>query len=174
MILRPLIVVLAFALAGCGPLAIPAVQRLCPEEQAEVDASWNNMLAPPGRLDRQTLLDTLTCFQLHERGVNTLTMRSEKAFHGGTVVMEIHFDRGEELRDRFEIRIYDHQWKLVRAEQYPAEEVRQAIDSLFGQTWVPRGKDGEELQLTPEALERERRREERMKRVAAATQPAGR
>lgn len=170
---RQFIALLAIlTLTGCGPLTFPAVQRLDPEEQARVDSSWNNMLAPAGRLDRQVLLDTLILFQLHQAGVDCLVLRSEKTFDGGTAVMEVHHDRANPTLDRFEVRIYDTDWRMVRHEQYPSDEVFQVIRELSDAHTRPCDGDGNCLPLEPEREERIRIHEERMRRVAAATQPA--
>jgi hypothetical protein len=46
------------SLVGCrGPLMVPAMQRLTPQDQAQVDGMWNNMLSTPDRLDRNLLVD---------------------------------------------------------------------------------------------------------------------
>jgi hypothetical protein len=89
-------------LGGCGHLFFPAVQRLSPDEQAQVDQTWNNMLTPPGRLDRELLLDTIEAFQLHATGIDRLKLECEKDFNGGTVHMIVDFNRRRPVEnDRF-------------------------------------------------------------------------
>src|SRR5215212_9974743 len=103
---------------GCGPLVFPAVQRLSPQEQAEVNGMWDNMLTPQDRLPRDVLVDAVVFFQLYERGVERLTMRSEKSYAGGTVVMTISYDRLMSVQDALTIELYDRVGQKVRTERY--------------------------------------------------------
>src|SRR5690242_19906565 len=106
---------------GCTPLRFPAVERLEPNRQAEVEDMWVNMLSPTGRLDRDLLLDVVSLYQLHSAGVDRLTMRSEKDYIGGRVSMEIAFDRMHPEADAFRIKIFDPGGRLVRAERYTGQ-----------------------------------------------------
>src|SRR5690242_6495216 len=85
------------SLVGCGPMGSgPMPPRLDAEHQKSIDDSWNKALTPPNNLDNQTILDALVLTHAYEIGVDRLTFRSEKSFSGGTVVMEVHFDRAKQ------------------------------------------------------------------------------
>src|SRR5688500_14532266 len=109
---------LLFAMTGCGPLAIPAIQRLPPQDQQTVDTAWGNMLSPSDRLDRQTLLDVLTNYQLFHLDIDRLNYQSEKVMSLGRVVMTIRFDRADPSVDVFGFDLYDQKGVLVRSERY--------------------------------------------------------
>ena len=161
---------IAFVLTGCGPLVLPMVQRLEPADQQRVDQEWSNLLSPVDRVDRQTLLDVLLVCQLHALGVDRLSMHSEKAYPGGTVVMEVFYDRANPKVDRYEVGIYDGAWNLVRREAYRPQEIEAALRELFGPTPAPR----EDQPISAEMRARLDARESRLRAIKAATQPARR
>ncbi|HEX8913509.1 MAG TPA: hypothetical protein VF796_14210, partial [Humisphaera sp.] len=166
---RLLPVALLSLAAGCGPLTVPAVQRLPPDEQATVDASWDNLLAPPDRLDRETLLDVLVYFQLFRAGVDRLTMRSEKSFAGGRAVMTVRFDRADPSADAFAVDVYDRADRLVRSERYASEEVFDRVRALAETGPTTRATTGPATGPTADEV-----RHARLARAVAATRPTGR
>src|SRR3954469_18665464 len=96
---------LAFlAVVGCGgPMRVPLPARLDDETQKKVDESWNRALTPADRLGHQDLLDGVVGTQAYQLGVDTFSLRAEKRFDGGRVVMEVAFDRARPADDRFEV-----------------------------------------------------------------------
>jgi hypothetical protein len=116
---------------GCGPLRVPMAPRVDDDTQKRIDEAWENALAPTDRFDHQLLLDVLIGTGVYQRGVDKLTFRSEKRFSGGTVVMEIMFDRAEPDKDRFEVTISDKGGKQLRKEVYGREEVEKTYRELF-------------------------------------------
>jgi len=161
----------AFLVGGCGPLAVPMVQRLTPSEQKEVDSIWRNMLQPVDRTDPPTLMDCLIVYQLYHRGVDSFHARSVKQTPSGKVTMTIDFDRDRPSDDRFTFKLT--RWGFtIREEQWSGNQVFQAIQQLAGQQQVTQ--QGQQpsptSQPSPEAVEQ---LERRWKRLAAATQPAG-
>ena len=118
---------------GChGPLTAPAMRRLDPDEQAQVDRMWNNMLVKPDRLDRELLLDVLLTFELHEEGVDRTTYHSEKDFAGGVVLMDMKYNRQKPLEDWFFVEILDHDKKVLRKEHYSGDEIWSHYQSVGG------------------------------------------
>lgn len=94
-------------LTGCGPLFTPMTARLTPEDQRRIDVTWDNMLTPVGRPDRQTLLDTLIVFWLYQVGVDHFHLISEKYLTHGKVVMEVNCDRASPELDEFVVAVLD-------------------------------------------------------------------
>src|SRR5436309_2428621 len=86
---------------GCGPTVVPAFVRVGPEQQAQIDASWKNMLTPTDRLDRELLLDVMLVYQLHQLGIDHATYEADKEFADGTIHMRVTFDRAKPLDDHF-------------------------------------------------------------------------
>jgi hypothetical protein len=145
-----IVLLCALPLAGCGPMMFPAVERLDPQEQAEVDGVWDAMLNPAAKADRQVLLDALLLQQLHQRGVDRLILRSEKLFTGGTAVLEVFFERANEAADRFELTVLDMDNKVARHESWPADEVIEAV-RLCWDAGVHREHEPPEARLAREA-----------------------
>ena len=123
--------VLVLLAAGCGPLDRPMPARLDDNTQKEVNAAWDAALAPVGKYDRRRWLDALVGTQLYQFGVDTLSFRSEKAFAGGRVVMEVSFDRSKPADDRLTLTVLDPTGKPVRREVYSRAEVEQTARDLF-------------------------------------------
>ena len=162
-------------LCGCGPLMFPAVQRLEPEEQAQVDRMWNNMLTPPQRLVRGVLLETIATFYLFQIGEDRLTMRSEKDYAGGTAVMTVTFDRAKPAVDALVIDLLDRRGRPVRSETYTGQEVLDRIRELqMVDVRIRSETDGEapKADLTPEERAARDAIKQRARRIIAATQPA--
>ena len=122
---------LALLAAGCGPLDRTMPPRLDPAGQKDVDAAWDAALAPVGKHDRRQWLDALVGTQAYQTGVDTLTLRSEKAFAGGRAVMEVSFDRAKPDDDRLVVTVFDREGKAVRREQYTRAEVEQTTKDLL-------------------------------------------
>ena len=164
---------LTFVAAGCGPLSFPAVQRLPPQEQAQVEQMWANMLTPAGRLDRDLLLDTLISYQLHHLGIDRLSLHGEKDYAGGRVTMDIAFDRLRPNVDSFTVAVSDRCGRRVRLERYKGQEVLDHVHSLM---YPPHSRqtddNGQPVPEPPELAARRRDYEQRLERIEAATQPA--
>jgi hypothetical protein len=161
---------------GCrAPLMVPAFHRLKPDEQAQVDQMWNNMLARPDRLDRELLLDVMLAFSLHEEGVDRATYHAEKDFAGGVVLMDVSYDRQKPLEDWFLVEIRDRQKNVLRKEHYCGEEVWSHYNDLLGgvlSTTRPTAGPAAPPATQPTEIElREQRLEIRYKQIMAATQP---
>ena len=88
------------------------------------------MLSTPDRLDRETLLEVIAEQQLFQTGITRGTFHAEKSIATGTVVMDITYDEPNPANDRFEIRVYDLAWKLLRSETFHREEVTAAEREL--------------------------------------------
>lgn len=154
--------------AGCsGPLTFPMVERLQPEDQAEVEEIWNNVLTPIGRLDRDTLLDTVVASQLHQQGIDRLNLQCEKVFDGGRIVFRLSFDRARPAGDVLEIDIFDNAGRRVRSEEYAGAEV------LERTTMGRHGCSDENWYGELSEWSRQLTWEMRALRVSAATRPAG-
>lgn len=151
-------------LSGCGPLTFPAVHRLKPEEQAQVESIWTNMLAPPNRLDRSTLLDVLVAYQLHSTGIDRVRFVGEKQTPVGRVSLTVDFDRAREDNGTFAFVLTDPQGKLMRHEVYTADEVFKTVTELNERE--TRCENGHEVHRYTA------RAEARLNRISAATQPA--
>jgi hypothetical protein len=126
-----------------------------PDDQSQkaIDASWDKALAPVDRYDSQALLDILLGTQAYQAGVDKLTFRSEKAFAGGTVVMEIGYDRIAPQRDRFVVTVLDRAGKQVRRESYDRPKVETTYCDLFVECERLR-RDKEQGRATPEELQK--------------------
>lgn len=122
---------LLFTVAGCGPLKMPMVARFDEKGQKQFDETWNKALTPVTRLDRRQCLDLIVGIQAFQAGVDKLTMRSEKEYSEGHVVMEITFDRARPERDRFVVQVFSHEGKLLRELTYQREEVEKTYRDLF-------------------------------------------
>ncbi len=166
--------------AGCsGPLTVPAIRRLEPAEQAQVDQMWRNMLSKPDRLDRGLLLDVILTFELHQLGVDRATYHAEKDVAGDTVVMDMRFDRLKPLDDWLVVELFDHDHRSLRKERYSGEEVWSHYNDLLGPppaepaTRPATGPTiGQTAATEPtDADLRQAWREARLRQVMAATQP---
>jgi hypothetical protein len=122
---------LAFAVIGCGPLTSPLPARLDPETQQEVDASWNRAFFKPDRLNRQELLDVMIGTQAYQLGVDSFHVRATKKIAGGSVVMEISFDRNLPDEDRFEVTLLDEAGQVLRYERFGRKDVDETHQILF-------------------------------------------
>ncbi|HYH68398.1 MAG TPA: hypothetical protein VD866_27135 [Urbifossiella sp.] len=118
------------AAAGCGPLHQPMPARLDDQAQKDVDAAWDAALTPVGKYDRNRWLDALVGTHAYQAGVDTFTLRSEKAFAGGRVVMEVHADRARPGDDRFVVTVFDAAGAVARQERYSRADVEQAVRDL--------------------------------------------
>jgi hypothetical protein len=117
---------------GCNPMGPkPMVDRLSDDDQRAVTESWNRALEPVNKLDRQALLDVLVYAQAYQVGVDRLSLRSEKVYSGGTVVMEVHFDRAKPAEDRFEVTVRDQAGKELRRVVYSRDEVEGTFKDLY-------------------------------------------
>src|SRR5579864_3614524 len=101
-------------MAGCGPMLLPMTSRLPPEEQAQIDRMWENMLTPVGRTDHQTLLDCILVYWMFQNGVDRLHLTSEKYLSHGKVVMEIDCDRTNPHADQFIVCVLDDRGRTIR------------------------------------------------------------
>jgi hypothetical protein len=164
------------ALSGCGPLSVPGVRRLAPDEQAIVDGMWGNMLTPPARLERDVLLDTILSFELIKTGVDRLTMRSEKDVAAGKVVMVVRFDRRDPSVDTFAVELLSGTGAVLRSERYSREEVFAHAQALREALTIRSVDAGTRPTTMPSETQEERSAREayerRMARIAAATQPS--
>ncbi|HUU85985.1 MAG TPA: hypothetical protein VM243_21015 [Phycisphaerae bacterium] len=157
---------------GCGPMSKPMVSRLEEKDQALVDQAWSNMLTPVERLDRILLLDTILAHESHQIGIDRLHFVSGKDLPGGTVRMEVFFDRQSPEGDLFAVTYVDRSGRVLRSEKYTREEVDGRFEFL-----IQRPPNVEEIegidpaeceQLKAQAAEHEAR----MREIKAATQPA--
>ena len=178
---RPLATLLGLAtlLAGCGPMARPMAVRLQPEEQAQVDEAWENMLTPPDRLDRLLFLDTVLSGQLYQIGTDRLYFGSEKRLRDGVVTMEVFFDRRSPEADRFTIRYVNGRGQQELYETYSRQEVDDRFEFLFPVLAERRdtGDDTAELskgECEAHVAKLKAERQARMKEIEAATQPSTR
>ena len=179
--------VLLTGLSGCGPLFVPMLPRLAPEDQHTVDNMWDNLLTPLQRVDRQTLLDANIAYWMYAIGVDRMHMTSEKHFAGGKAVMEIDCDRANPDVDQFTITVLDEHGRTVRRERYSRADVEESAKMLRGMsnigptelrslkiepatepTTLPLTMPVETLEQRKFRLESERR----CAAAAAATQPA--
>ncbi len=176
------LLLLASIVSGCGPTTHPMVVRLPPEEQAQVDDAWVNMLSLPTRLDRVLLLDVLLTHQMHQLGVDGLEMTSYKETDNGLVIMEIRYNRFEPSSDRFEFIYEDDTGTELRREVYSGADVEDRFSFLFdvGPRWASAtssdvGPQTEELareEIEARVRQRQADRAARMEVIRAATQPA--
>ncbi len=130
--LRPVIVAALVLLAGCGPLSpLPAVIRVSPAQQKNIDYAWHSMTTTPG-VDRLLLLDCIIVQQLHQFGVDSLTMTARKRVEDGEVEMIIRFDRDDPDVDEFVVSFVDLHGQPVWQEFYAGDEVRGRAEFLLG------------------------------------------
>lgn len=122
---------IVFLTTGCGPLSRPIPERLHPDDQKVVDASWDHALAPVNKHDRQTWLDVFVLAYAHEHGIDRLSFRSEKDYAEGKVVMEVFFDRAKPDEDRFVVTVLDLAGKTVRTERYNRDDVHRTYRDLL-------------------------------------------
>jgi hypothetical protein len=155
---------LAVSLVGCGPMGSgPMPPRLEADAQQSINNAWENAINPPERVERQPLLDALILTQAYQAGVDRLLFHSEKDFSGGTVVMEIHFDRLRPNDDRFEVRILDKTGMTLRELTYNRAEIEKAYRELRDPKYAnQRGPND-----PPLAPEEEMKRAEVQQRMAA-------
>lgn len=161
---------------GGGPLALPYVERLGPDQQRVVDQSWLNMLSPPERLDRSRLLDVVVEQWLHQQGVDRLQFTSEKDVWGGRIIMTVYYDRSHPAFDSFAIAFVDAQGCERRRERYTFDEVKRHARELA----VPMEGPSTRPATLPAEVEEQRRAEQAMADrlarkilVKVATRPAG-
>lgn len=109
------------------------VDRPSEDDQKSLDDSWDRALSPTDKLTRQEWLDLFVGAQAYQAGVDKLHMRSEKAFSGGTIVMEVHYDRFSPDVDLFEVSVFDATGQVLRKEQYTRKDVEQTRSDLFEQ-----------------------------------------
>lgn len=121
---------LAVAVVGCGPMTSPLPPRLDEQGQAKVDEGWNRAFTPADKYDHAALLDVMVGTQAYQLGVDTFHLRAEKKCAGGTVVMEVNFDRARPDDDRFEVTVNDTAGKPIRRERYSRKEVEEAYAAL--------------------------------------------
>jgi hypothetical protein len=93
--------------------------RLDPEAQKDIDAAWDAALVGT---------------QAYQAGADALTLRSEKRFAGGRVVMEVAFDRTKPDDDRFVVTVLDPAGAVARQERYSRADVEQTARELFDRT----------------------------------------
>jgi hypothetical protein len=130
--MKPIILlILAGIMASCGPLSTPMVDRPSENDQKQLDTAWDRALSPIGKLNRQEWLDLFVGAQAYQAGVDKLHMRSEKAFSGGSIVMEVHYDRESPGEDGFEVSVFDEAGKLVRNEKFSRQDVETTRRDLF-------------------------------------------
>lgn len=118
------------AAAGCGPLHQPMPVRLGDQARKDVDAAWDAALTPVDKYDRGRWLDALVGTHAYQAGVDTFTLRSEKALAAGRVVMEIHTDRAKPDDDRFVVTVFDAAGAVARQERYSRADVEQVVREL--------------------------------------------
>ena len=164
---RILTILTPLLLSGCGPLTAPLTLPLCPDQQKIVDQSWNNMLAPADRLDRELLFDVVAAGSLYQLGVDRLHLRSEKNYNHGRVIMEIDCDRASPNTDQFTITILDERAQTMRRERYTRQEIEERMRDLCEVSITQKDKPE-----SPEQAQRRLEREKHHQRIAAATQPA--
>jgi hypothetical protein len=124
--------------------------RVDDDTQKRIDEAWENALAPVDRLDHQQLLDVMIATGAYQRGVDKLAFRSEKRFTGGTVVMEVTFDRAEPDKDRFVVTVSDKAGKQMRQDVYGREAVEKTYQELFVD--APRRREGGAQEPEPPEL----------------------
>ncbi len=122
--------VLSLAAGGCRPLISPMPARLDNEDQKSINESWEKALVPIDRFDNQALLDLLLTTKAYQIGVDKLEFRSEKSYSGGTVVMEIRYDRLSPERDRFEVKVLNPEGRILRQESYDRKQIDRTEQEL--------------------------------------------
>ena len=129
--LRVLITFAILMTVGCGPMLTPMAQRVNDEMQKEIDEGWNRALKPVDQLDRQQWLDIFVFAQAYQVGVDKLSLRSEKSFDGGSVIMEIQYDRQLPDKDSFAVTVRDNDGQTVRQETYARKDVEDTYNYFF-------------------------------------------
>lgn len=143
----PALALCTISLFGCGPMTTgPMPPRLVANSQKQVDEGWEKALTPVNHLDRQTMLDALILTQAFQVGVDRLSFRSEKAYSGGLVVMEIQFERSAPANDRFEVKMLDKTGVEKRKITYKRDEVESVFRDFFDKDPA----NNADPQLTPE------------------------
>lgn len=127
----PLLLCCCTLAVGCGPLRTPLPAPLADDDQKSIDEAWEKALTPMDRLDNQALLDAFLITAAYQVGVDKLSFRSEKRFSGGTVVMEVSYDRQSPAQDRFAVQVRDKEGKLLRQEAYGREQIEKTYRELF-------------------------------------------
>lgn len=148
-----LLLLVCWPSAGCGPMLAPLPVRLDEDAQSAIDLSWEKALTPVGALDHQGLLDVLIHSNAYQLGVDRLTFRSEKRYSGGTVVMEIEFQRQAPTMDRFEVSMLDLEGRAVRKESYSRQDIECSYRELHEEHAKLRAKS-QQVALTPAEQER--------------------
>jgi len=160
----------------------PAVIRLEPEQQAQVDHVWHNMLTPPNRLDHDLLLDVVFVNGLHAMGVDRVHYVAEKETSAGRVTMTVDFDRQKRTPEdkpdsgQFTFVLTSPTGHVLRREHYTGDDVLSRGRELFGQP-VPVSADPLSaipmISITayPTAIQNHHALENRHRRIIAATQP---
>lgn len=125
---------LACVAFGCVfPLPIPTVRRVDAKMDPQINKAWSRLLATPDRADRVLLLDAIVLGQMHEIGVDSVEFTSEKRVPGGTVQMEVHFQREHPEIDGFCFTQFDSEQNVLRRERYSLDEVHEQTEFLIGQ-----------------------------------------
>jgi hypothetical protein len=159
--------IIGVSVTGCGsPLQMPMPLRPNAEQQKKIDGTWQKALDPVNRFDHQGLLDLLTVSKAYEVGVDKLTFRSEKRVAGGTIVMEIHYDRLAPADDRFECKLMDGAGRMVRNERYNRDNVEKTSRELLVEYDKLR-RQKEQGTLSPEAVRRLAGYETRIRAIEA-------
>ena len=141
------------------------VYRLSDEEQARIDEAWVRMVASDRDIDRILLLDAILAMRLHEIGVDRLHFESEKDVEGGTVLMEIHYDRVQPAADDvFRMTYCDARGRVLREERFARDEVEYRLGSLYGAIRPPEALKGAARRRW--VKDAEAAREVRMKEIA--------
>ena len=125
---------IAVLAVGCGPMLLPMTPRMSDQSQRMIDSAWNNMLTPVGRVDRQTLLDTMMTYWMHQYGVDRLHLVSEKSLLHGKAIMEIDCDSGSPQTDQFTVTVLDERGRTVRRERYSRSDIEQSAEMLWDVT----------------------------------------
>lgn len=177
--MRTLLLLLALALPGCGPILTPMIPRLTEEQQSQVDQMWQNLLTPPTRVSHETLLDVLMNHMLYSFGTDRATYRAEKVVRNHLVLMEITFDRHRPNFDRFTVAVHGPDGSLLRQDHYSRQDIenlqhqwRRSSDlSAKRHAAETRPADPTAPPLTPAESDELQRFEARAAAAAAATQP---
>ena len=115
----------------------PLPQRFDAETQKTIDEGWDRAFTPADRFDHQGLLDLMIGTQAYQLGVDTFSLRAEKRFAGGKVVMEVSFDRAKPDDDRFEVTVFDTAGKFVRLERFQRKEIEETYGALYADAPPP-------------------------------------
>jgi len=163
---------LALALVGCGPMAAPITPRLDEKEQAQVDQIWTNILTPPNRLDHDMLIDVLLMYPVYQVGVDKLHMTAEQKIAGGTALIEVNCFRATLEKDTFSVTLIDANGVARRRESYTRKEIEARMEALTKKALPTPVDENGQRQETPEQKRRREWVDQRYKDIAAATQPA--